>query len=136
MLTQLRNYWASADKEEKSLKAMQKILKRIPEKTGVLKGYEGLCSMISAQFVFLPTSKLQLFLEGKKLLEEALIQAPDSLELHFMRFAVQRKTPAMLNYRENLASDKDFVIANLQATEDAHLRQFIEDYWKAEGIEG
>lgn len=134
MLIQLRNYWSKADKDERSLKAMQQLLKNEAMKTGVLLGYEGLTTMICAQYAFLPNKKLQYFLDGKKILEEALLQAPDSLELHFMRLAVQRKTPSLLQYQQNMEADKAFVLAHLESEEDTHLRNFIKDYWVKEKV--
>lgn len=134
MLKELRSYWSKADKDEKSLKAMQQLLKNEPHKSGVLLGYEGLTTMICAQYAFLPNKKLQFFLEGKKILEDALLQAPDSLELHFMRFAVQRKTPSLLNYQQHIEVDKAFVLAHLETEEDVHLKDFIKAYWAKENV--
>jgi hypothetical protein len=58
-----------------------------------------------------PLSKYSNFNKGKKLLENAVKRDPKNLEIRFMRYICQEKTPSFLGYKENLEEDKKFILS-------------------------
>jgi hypothetical protein len=44
-------------------------------------------------------------------LSEAIKKEPKNLEIRFMRYICQEKTPSFLGYKENLEEDKKFILS-------------------------
>ena len=88
-------------------------------------GYQGAANMMMAKHVGNPFSKLSYFKKGKKLLQKAIEEDGDNLELRFLRFSVQSKAPAFLGYRAELEEDKEFILAHFEALQDPQLKEMV-----------
>ena len=98
------------------------------ETNPLLFGYKGSATMMMAQHVSNPFSKLSYFHKGKNMLDEAISVDLENMELRFLRFAAQTEAPAMLGYRGEIDQDKNLILASLPASEDESLRQLIIGY--------
>lgn len=94
----------------------------------VLAGYQAAATMMMAQYVVNPFSKLSWFRKGRKLLDNTLAQHPQHTELRFLRFTVQTNAPGMLGYNDEISADKTFLLHAIDGLTDASLRQSICDY--------
>jgi hypothetical protein len=56
-----------------------------------------------------PASKLKLFKQGRKLLEEAIAKDPDNAEFRFLRLIIQENAPGTLGYRNDKQKDSEFI---------------------------
>jgi len=72
-------------------------------------GYTGAVKMLMAKHVFSPFKKLSYFNEGKKMLDQSIINNPNNPELRYLRYGIQKHTPRFLNYNKNLEEDKKFL---------------------------
>ncbi len=77
-----------------------------------------------------PISKYSHFNKGKKLLSDALKKEPKNLEIRFMRYICQEKTPSFLGYKDNLEEDKRFILNEYKNTKDENLKTYIKNYFK------
>ena len=77
-----------------------------------------------------PLSKYSNFNKGKKLLENAVKRDPKNLEIRFMRYICQEKTPGFLGYKDNLEEDKKFILSEYKNTKDENLKTYIKNYFK------
>lgn len=77
-----------------------------------------------------PISKYSHFNKGKKLLSEAIKKEPKNLEIRFMRYICQEKTPGFLGYKDNLEEDKKFILSEYKNTKDENLKTYIKNYFK------
>ncbi len=77
-----------------------------------------------------PLSKYSNFNKGKKLLENAVKRDPKNLEIRFMRYLCQEKTPKFLGYNKDLEADKKFVLTEYRNCTDEDLVSFIKKYFK------
>ncbi len=83
-----------------------------------------------AKHVGNPMSKYSYFNKGKKHLENAIKKDPDNVEMRFMRYISQDKTPSILGYKEQMEADKKFVLKELKNIKDEDLQSFIKKYFK------
>lgn len=72
-------------------------------------GYLGGMQTIWANHVINPISKLNTFNTGKKNIEEAIKNAPDNVELRYIRLSVQKNAPSFLGYYANMKEDIEFI---------------------------
>lgn len=95
-----------------------------------LLGYKAMAELMMCNHVSGPFNKLGYFNRGKKMLEQAIEKDRNNAELRFMRFCIQDNVPAILNYRDELAEDKDFLIRYLKKTavQDKALHEQIRAY--------
>ena len=88
-------------------------------------GYSACARMMMAKHLFNPLSKLSYFQEGKQLLEKAIENAPENIELRFLRFSTQCHAPHFLNYHGKLLEDKIFLLKTLHFHQDKQLKKLI-----------
>jgi hypothetical protein len=74
--------------------------------TPLLSGYKAMSYMMLCKHGINPITKLSNFNKGKALLEKAIVEEPNNIELIFFRYITQRKVPLLLNYSSNKEEDK------------------------------
>jgi hypothetical protein len=85
--------------------------------TAITKGYKAMSFIMVCKHSLNPFTKLSYFNKGKTLLEQAIKEEPDNIELIFFRFITQRKAPSMLNYYSNKVEDKQKITVYLKQKE-------------------
>lgn len=81
----------------------------------LLLAYQGVAIAMYAEVVSGVGQKFEYFDKGKDLIERAAAQAPQNVEIAFLRFSVQSEVPSFLGYRSNLQDDANKVVAALRA---------------------
>jgi hypothetical protein len=92
-------------------------------------GYLGAFTMIKANHQLNPIKKIGSFNEGKKILEKAIAQAPNDVELRYVRYAIQISIPKFLAYNANLIEDKK-ILEEFKTTKDVSLQKDIKELLK------
>ena len=70
--------------------------------------------------------KLFYFQKGKKILESSIKKKPNSVELRFLRYTIQKNLPRFLFYYNHLDKDLIFVINNINSITDKKTQKYIE----------
>ncbi len=96
----------------------------------MMKGMKGMAHFFMSKHAFNPLTKLEHFKKGKKILENAIREAPKNIELRFFRLQIQENVPKILNYNENIESDRAFIDRNLDRITDQALKKIIIQYKK------
>jgi hypothetical protein len=103
----LRKYfYASATDKEMSAEFLKLTNGMSLDGRPMFLGFRAMALMLACNHEQNPFAKLNLFKEGKKLLEMAIQRDPDNPELIFFRFSTQTNIPPILGYRSNISSDK------------------------------
>jgi len=93
--------------------------------------YLGAATTTLANCKKFPTSKLSVFFEGKRMLEDAIEMDPENVEIRFIRYTIQTNIPGILNY-DDMESDKKMLMEYLRAKQktstDVDLSQRIIEY--------
>lgn len=89
--------------------------------------HKGALTMKKASFVKSPATKLSLFKEGNKLLEDAIKKEPNNVEYRFLRYVIQVNSPAILGYNKEKETDLAF-IKKSKSKLNSTLKKIIEDY--------
>jgi len=94
-------------------------------KTNQINAYIGAYYMIKSKFLGNPIIKIKHFNKGKELLEVSIENEPNSIELIFLRYSIQKNIPKFLMYSSNLSSDLEFIEKNLSLLDDIQLKELI-----------
>lgn len=93
--------------------------------------YNACGTMMMAKYVYNPISKLSCFREGKKLLEKCIRTNNENIEMRYLRFTIQSKSPAFLLYNNSIEKDKLFLLKSIENVEDLQLKKMIVSFLKS-----
>lgn len=129
----LRKQYEKAATSQKVAGELLRELEKVSENNPIYSGYAGAVNMIMAKFFINPISKLESFNKGKEMLERAIKDAPDDVELRFLRYTIQTNTPSFLGYSSELKTDKAFLIWRVDDITDKDLQQRVVSFLLANG---
>lgn len=128
-ISEVRGLYQKAAVQEVACRELLQLLQPYTAATHpMLAGYKASATMMMANYVLNPFTKLSYFSKGKKLLEQAIEIVPANAELRFLRFAIQTNIPSFLGYKSNIGEDKSFLLKSVALMADAQLRQLIVPY--------
>lgn len=84
-----------------------------PIKTPLTIAYLGALDALKAKHTWNPYSKIKYLNVSEKLMDKAVSQDPNNIEILFMRFSIQHNVPGFLGYGKNLVGDKQQLITQL-----------------------
>lgn len=100
------------------------------ENSNLKEAYMAAQTMLSSKFKKNPFSKISNFKKGREKLEELFLDYSNSLELRYIRLAVQLNTPALLSYRDNIEEDKNFILNEIKTSKilAADIKTYLLDF--------
>lgn len=124
-IDKIRSLYIEAAEEEKACKQMLELLSAVDEKTPLLLGYKASATMMMANYIFSPFSKLSHFKKGRLMLEQALSADQSNVELRTLRYLTQVNAPSFLGYNSNIESDRVFILNHVSKIKDAKSKSFV-----------
>ncbi|MBS1764658.1 MAG: hypothetical protein JSS90_06795 [Bacteroidetes bacterium] len=95
--------------------------------------YSGALLMKKAGLVKAPAQKLQLFKQGRQLLEAEIRTHPDNMLYHFLRLLIQENSPPMLGYKKNIQEDAALVREQFKNFSPV-IQKYVKEYSATSGI--
>jgi len=93
----IRKNYQKAVSDKKICKEMLKHFEN-KSNTGLDLAYQGAFQAVWAKHAIDPFEKLTTFRKGKKNLDKAVKQNPNLIETRFLRYSIQKESPAFLGY--------------------------------------
>lgn len=117
---------------EESCKKLMSVLNQYNEtNNSTLAAYKACATMMMANHVINPKSKLSYFNQGKKLLEKCVAADNENAEIRYLRFTIQSNAPAFLGYNNSISNDKEFLLNAVNDIRDLQLKQMIISFLKS-----
>ena len=133
-LTEVRQLFQRASTDESACRALIKLLQPYTEKENpVLSGYKGTATMMMANYVFSPFTKISYFKRGKSILEKAIMADQNNAELRFLRYSVQTNIPFFLGYKGQVNSDEKLLLSAISTMQEQDLRLMVTKYLRKTG---
>lgn len=128
-LDQIRKDFKLATNDRETALALRKKLETVTkEHNTVLVAYKGAVSALSAKYTRDNTTRKNLFKNGVSLLEFAISQKPENIEIRCLRLSIQENSPKFLKYRSNIQEDKTFILSQYEKTNSKAIRDFVKSY--------
>ena len=128
-LPQIRTMYIKANDNENACKELLALLKPYDESNNPLYlGYKAGATMIMAKHSINPINKLSWFNKGKKMLETAIKADNKDVELRCLRFGIQSNIPSFLSYKQDISTDKKFILLSYPHVKDAVLKSNIVNF--------
>ncbi|GAA3508317.1 hypothetical protein GCM10022393_19120 [Aquimarina addita] len=127
-MNQIRDLYKHAHESKENTDRFYELTKESDQQDPVVLGYYGCATALKASFADGVWKKLSLFKEGRKLIDKAIISAPNNIELRMIRLSVQYGAPKILMYYSEIENDKAFILNNVDAVSSSGLQQFIKAF--------
>lgn len=125
----IRKEFISASKDRESATALMDQLSTITkEDKKILVGYKGAVMALMAKYTKESQERKRLFKEGVQLLEYAVAEEPNNIEIRCLRLSIQENTPKFLKYRSNIEEDRTFILTNYKNTSSPAVKDFVKSY--------
>lgn len=124
----IRDLYAKASTSKTDSEKLKTTLEAIKTPNECIKGYIAVSNMIEANYVYSPYTKLSYFNKGKALLDQAIKNDNQNIELRYLRLCVQTNAPSFLGYNKQIETDKAFIILKYSALTDLDLKKRIREY--------
>ncbi len=85
-------------------------LNKIQKPEPLVLAYIASLEALKAKHSWSPVSKLQYMESHKRMMNDAVRKSPNSMEIRYLRYNIQRSVPSYLGYSKNLAEDKMFIV--------------------------
>ena len=124
-----RKLYPKSGTNKEVCKKLYDMLAQIDEKNqNLLLGYKGAVMAEMAKHEKDAPKKLKFFKEGKRKLDESILNDLENIELRFLRLSIQLHTPSALRYNGNISSDKEFIVQNIEKVKNENLKKSISEF--------
>lgn len=106
----IRNSYRRALSNSNDNLSFEKICEPFYQLDAVAKAYYGTALALRARAVIFPITKLNLANQAATQLNSAVNLQPKNLEIRFLRYSFEYNTPALLNLKTHMLTDKYFAI--------------------------
>ena len=94
----------------------------------ILVAYKGAVLTLMARFSKSTKDKKAYFKDGAGLIEFAISEKPNSIELRVIRLGVQENTPKVMGYRKNKVEDKQFILDHYNSISSKEIKDFVRGF--------
>ena len=128
-LDQIRKDFKLATNDRELALALRDKLETVSEEDNtILVAYKGAVSALTAKYTKDNTERKELFKKGVLLLEFAVSQKPENIEIRCLRLSIQENSPKFLKYRSNIEEDKTFILNHYEKTNSKAVKEFVKSY--------
>ncbi len=123
-----KNYPLANDSKEITQKMYESFAGITEDDRAIYIAYKGGISTIMAKHAKGIKDKKAFFKEGVSLLEHAVEKDPENIEIRCIRLGVQENSPKFLKYKDQIESDKDFIIEHFSSETSSEIQAFVKGY--------
>lgn len=121
----LRKEYGNVRLDSSSCAALYSKIKNNTTSELAFTSYKGAIMASMASYTKNKQEKINLFNQGKKMLEDAISKDTANVESRFLRLTIQTNCPKVLGYHKHIEQDKAFVLDNYNTIKDKTLKQMI-----------
>jgi hypothetical protein len=127
-ITEIRKLYGNVLNSESNAKEFASKLNEVSkEDNKTLVAYKGASLAILSKLEKKVSDKSKKFKEGSSLIEYAVANEPNSIEIRMIRLSVQENVPKIVNYRGNKKEDKKFLLDHYKE-QTGILKVYIGDF--------
>jgi len=133
-VSDLRESFIDARENLQKAQLFYQTLKKITEKTPLFEAYRIATDAFKAKYAFTPWEKYTLLLSIQSNLKKIIREAPENIEIRFIRFSIEHHTPIFLGMSQHLNLDKQKIIDNFWLPEvEEELQNMIRKFLMESG---
>ena len=126
-IAEIRKWYPNASKSENNAKEFALKLADVSDNDKTIAAYKGASITMIAKFKKKVSDKINTFKEGTKLIEIAVSNEPNNIEIRLIRLSVQENVPAIVKYKKNISEDKIFILKHFKE-QSPILKEYIKSF--------
>lgn len=126
-LTEIRDAYYDASTSKKSAEKFYNELSKYNKNSAVVLAYKGAAFALKSKYTFNKKDKKDFFVSGVKLIENAVKEEPQNIEIRLVRLSIQENTPKFLKYKSNLEEDKKLILLGYEK-QPKELKECVKKY--------
>lgn len=128
-IDEIRVMYKQADGSKEDTILLYNELQSVSEKDGnVLMAYKGASIAMKGRFEKGAKTKSKVFKDGVALVETAIENETNNIEIRFVRLTIQQNSPKVLKYKKNIDEDREFILSNYNKIKSSKLKNYLKDY--------
>lgn len=113
---------------ENTLKLHQELAGINKSDSKVLVAYKGAVLTLMSKFAKTTKEKKEFFKEGASLIEFAVLESPENIEIRCVRLGVQENAPKVVKYRKSKPEDKQFILDHYKEIPSGKMKEYIKGF--------
>ena len=124
-LDQIRKLYLESDQSEENInKLISSCEEQKYKNDSTIYTYRTVADLMLIKYKYNPLYKLKLFTDYSKKIDSIVAKNLNSIEIRFLRYCVQKKSPRFLGYNDDLELDYQFIIKNIDI-QSKELQEYI-----------
>jgi|SRR5690606_27042229 len=128
-LTEIRNLYSKVADSNTNQQKFIEYIQKTETKKPVFQAYKGASLVLQSKTTTDRKTKKELFVKGAELIEDALRNDPENIEIRLIRLSIQENIPKALKYSSNIEEDVALIQNFISTTkEDTELKLYVQQY--------
>ena len=128
-LSKVREEYKNAFNSKEVTIQLNKDLADVDEEDNtILVAYKGAVLTLMSKYSNSTKEKKMYFKEGASLLDFAIEEKPENVEMRCIRLGVQENTPKILKYRSNISEDKQLIISQYNSIQSRDIKSYVKGF--------
>ena len=112
-LHEIRDAYLSASDSQEKVKKLLQLCDNDNINRPIILAYKTVAEMMLISYYYNPFKKLEIFNDKSKQLDLIIKNNINNLEIRFLRYCLQKKSPSFLGYNKELDIDYKFILRNI-----------------------
>lgn len=112
-LQEIRDAYLSASDSQEKVKKLLQLCDNDNINRPIILAYKTVAEMMLISYYYNPFKKLEIFNDKSKHLDLIIKNNINNLEIRFLRYCLQKKSPSFLGYNKELDVDYKFILRNI-----------------------
>lgn len=112
-ILEVRSSFHQAVMEPETSRDFHELMESPQENSATIVAYQAVSEALLAQVVWNPFSKLSQVMKYDKLMEKAVLEDEENIEIRFLRLAIEVNLPSFLGMSEHIKEDRDMIVNNM-----------------------
>ncbi|MDG1718456.1 MAG: hypothetical protein P8H17_01310 [Flavobacteriales bacterium] len=112
-LHEIRDAYLSASDSQEKVKKLLQLCDNDNINRPIILAYKTVAEMMLISYYYNPFKKLEIFNDKSKYLDLIIKNNINNLEIRFLRYCLQKKSPSFLGYNKELDIDYKFILRNI-----------------------
>ena len=123
-----KNYVVAVNDKEVAFQLNEDLTEVTKDDDKIMVAYKGSVLTLMAKFTTTTKEKKAFFKEGASLLDYAILEEPNNIEMRYIRLGVQENAPKVVGYRKNKEEDKQFILDHYKEISSNELKTLIKGF--------
>lgn len=127
-IQEVRSSFHQAVMEPETSREFHELMESPQKSSATIIAYQAVSEALLAQVVWNPFSKLSQVMKYDKLMEKAVMEDEENIEIRFLRLAIEVNLPSFLRMSSHIQEDRDMIVRDMSKVSAMKLEKSYGQY--------